>query len=358
MGSIVKREKKYKKMSLFFWQPKVKVGDRPCSVINSTSTEINCQLSPDSGAPVGIPLPVSVRINNLGTAILYMPKEYDRRFVVLPVVDSVFPLVGSTTGYTRLFISGSGFSNGPVTVANIPCNVVFMNYTQVICDTSPSAARRGNVAVFVNSISSSCSFDCMFEYSDSITPYVSVVFPNSVSGNATIVEITGSGFGNNSADLMVSAANILLEVTEVTDNNITVLVGALPAGTHVLQVVVMRKGLATGEATLTSIAQASINPTSGSIAGGTPLLITGNGFVAGNTTVKLANSPCRILDVTPDTVRCMTPPHAEGQVQVNIKVFDVVYPPQPFNYSRGQTPNITSISPITGTNVHSIKKSI
>ncbi|XP_056106663.1 fibrocystin-L-like [Rhinichthys klamathensis goyatoka] len=326
----------------------VKVGDRPCNVINSTSTEINCQLSPDSGAPVGIPLSVSVRINNLGTAILYMPKEYDRRFVVLPVVDSVFPLVGSTTGYTRLFISGSGFSNGLVTVADIPCKVVFMNYTQVVCDTSPSAARRGNVAVYVNSISSSCSFDCTFEYSDSIAPYVSAVFPNSVSGNATTVEVTGSGFGNNSADLMVSAANILLEVTEVTDNNITVLVGALPAGAHVLQVVVMRKGLATGDATLTSIAQASVNPTSGSIAGGTPLLITGNGFVAGNTTVKLANSPCRILDVTPDTVRCMTPPHAEGQVQVNIKVFDVVYPPQRFNYSREQTPNITSLSPITG----------
>ncbi|XP_056106662.1 fibrocystin-L-like [Rhinichthys klamathensis goyatoka] len=326
----------------------VKVGDRPCNVINSTSTEINCQLSPDSGAPVGIPLSVSVRINNLGTAILYMPKEYDRRFVVLPVVDSVFPLVGSTTGYTRLFISGSGFSNGLVTVADIPCKVVFMNYTQVVCDTSPSAARRGNVAVYVNSISSSCSFDCTFEYSDSIAPNVSTVFPNSVSGNATTVEVTGSGFGNNSADLMVSAANILLEVTEVTDNNITVLVGALPAGAHVLQVVVMRKGLATGDATLTSIAQASVNPTSGSIAGGTPLLITGNGFVAGNTTVKLANSPCRILDVTPDTVRCMTPPHAEGQVQVNIRVFDVVYPPQRFNYSREQTPNITSLSPITG----------
>ncbi|ROL45843.1 Fibrocystin-L [Anabarilius grahami] len=326
----------------------VKVGDRPCNIINSTCTEINCQLSPDSGAPVGIPLPVSVRVNNLGTAILSMPKEYDRRFVVLPVVDSIFPLVGSTTGYTRLFISGSGFSNGSVTVANLPCNVVFMDYSHVVCDTSPSAARRGNVAVYVNSISSSCSSDCTFEYSDSIAPYVSAMFPNSVSGNSTTVEVTGSAFGNNSDDLMVSAANILLEVTEVTDSNIKVLVGALPAGTHVLQVVVMSKGLATGDATLTSIAQASVYPTSGSIAGGTPLLITGNGFVVGNTTVNLANSPCRILDVTPDTVRCMTPPHAEGQVQVNIKVFDVVYPPQRFNYSRGQTPNINSVSPITG----------
>uniref|UniRef100_A0A673FZ74 Fibrocystin-L-like n=1 Tax=Sinocyclocheilus rhinocerous TaxID=307959 RepID=A0A673FZ74_9TELE len=326
----------------------VKVGDHPCNVISSTSTEINCQLSPDSGAPVGIPLPVTVLVNNLGTAILAMPKEYDRRFVLLPVIDLIFPLVGSTTGHTRLFISGSGFSNGLITVAGVPCNMVSMNYSHVVCDTSPSEARRGDVVVYVNSISSSCSFDCKFEYSDSVSPYVSMVLPNSVSGNATNVVITGSGFGNDSDDLVVSAANILLEVIEVTDSSIKALVGALPAGTHVLQVVVMSKGLATGDATLTSIAQASINPTSGSIAGGTPLLITGNGFVAGNTTVRLANSPCRILDVTPDTVKCMTPPHAEGQVQVNIKVFGVVYPPQHFNYSREQTPNITSVSPRTG----------
>ncbi|XP_016299954.1 fibrocystin-L-like [Sinocyclocheilus anshuiensis] len=326
----------------------VKVGDHPCNVISSTSTEINCQLSPDSGAPVGIPLPVTVLVNNLGTAILAMPKEYDRRFVLLPVIDLIFPLVGSTTGHTRLFISGSGFSNGLITVAGVPCNMVFMDYSHVVCDTSPSEARRGDVVVYVNSISSSCSFDCKFEYSDSVSPYVSMVLPNSVSGNATNVVITGSGFGNDSDDLVVSAANILLEVIEVTDSSIKALVGALPAGTHVLQVVVMSKGLATGDATLTSIAQASINPTSGSIAGGTPLLITGNGFVAGNTTVRLANSPCRILDVTPDTVKCMTPPHAEGQVQVNIKVFGVVYPLQHFNYSREQTPDITSISPRTG----------
>ncbi|XP_026145815.1 PKHD1 like 1, tandem duplicate 1 isoform X2 [Carassius auratus] len=326
----------------------VKVGDFPCNVINSTATEIHCQLSPDSGAPVGIPLPVTVLVNNLGTAILTMPKEYDRRFVVLPVIDSIFPLVGSTTGHTRLFISGSGFLNGLITVAGVPCNVVSMDYSHVVCDTSPSEAHRGDVVVYVNSISSSCSFDCKFEYSESIAPNVSEVLPNSVSGNSTTVVITGSGFGNDSANLMVSAANILLEVIEVTNNSIKVIVGALPAGTHVLQVVVMSKGLAIGNKTLTSIAQASVNPTSGSIAGGTPLLITGNGFVAGNTTVRLANSPCRILDVTSDMVRCMTPPHAEGQVQVNIKVFDVVYPPQNFNYSKGQTPNITSVSPRTG----------
>ncbi|NP_001305057.1 PKHD1 like 1, tandem duplicate 1 isoform X1 [Danio rerio] len=326
----------------------VKVGDLPCSVINSSSTEINCQLSPDSRAPVGVPLPLTVQVNNLGNALLTMPKEIDRRFVVLPVVDSIFPVVGSTTGSTRLLISGSGFFSGSVMVANVPCKVVSFDYSQMVCDTSPSIARSGDVTVYINSISSSCSSDCKFEYSDSITPQVSTVSPSSVSGNSTTVTVTGSGFGNNPADLMIFADNILLKGTQVNDSSIEVLAGALPAGTHTLKVVVMSKGLATGSATLTSIAQASINPTSGSIAGGTPLLITGNGFVAGNTTVKLGNSLCKILDVTADTVRCLTPPRAEGQVQVNIKVFDVVYPPQNFNYSKQQTPNITSVTPKTG----------
>ncbi|XP_065139309.1 fibrocystin-L-like [Paramisgurnus dabryanus] len=327
----------------------VRVGGNLCQIISSTSTKINCRFSPESGAPVAIPLPVTVRVNNLGTAIMTMPKESDRRFVVLPVVDSVSPSVGSTTGQTRLFISGSGFLNASVMVANAPCDVVSMNYSHIVCDTSPSQTRRGNVVVYVNSISSSCSSDCKFVYSSSIAPVVSSVSPDSVTGNSTTVLITGSGFGNNTADLRVSADDIVLKVTKVTDNNIKLLVGALPAGEHALQVVVMSKGLATGIFTLTSTPQATIHPTSGSFAGGTPLLIEGNGFVEGKTTVMFDGYlPCSILEVTPDTVKCLTAPHSEGEVQVDIRVYDVEYPQQSFNYALEQTPDITSVDPVTG----------
>ncbi|KAI7798957.1 putative fibrocystin-L, partial [Triplophysa rosa] len=316
----------------------VDVGGHPCHIISCTSTQINCKLSPDSGAPVGTPLPINVRVNNVGTAIMTMPNENDRRFVVLPVVDSVSPSVGSTTGYTRLFISGSGFVNASVMVANVQCNVVSMNYSQIV----------GNVVVYVNTISSSCSSECMFEYSQSVTPVVSSVSPDSVTGNSTTVVVTGSGFGNNKADLRVSADDIILEVTGVTDDNITLLVGALPAGGHALRVEVMSKGLATGLLTLTSTPQATIQPTSGSIAGGTPLLIEGNGFVEDNTTVMLDGIRCQILEVTPDRVKCLTPPHAEGEVRVDIWVYGVEYPQLHFNYTITQTPNITSVSPGTG----------
>lgn len=324
------------------------IGNTSCQVINSTSTSIQCLLSPDTGAPVGILLPVQVYINNLGNALLTMPSESARRFAVMPVLDSVSPSVGSTTGYTRLLLSGSGLTAGTVIVAGYPCITVFSNYTHIICDTSPSPPQTGNVAVQVGGISSLCSTDCSFIYSTSLVPTVSSISPSSVSGNQTTVLVSGSGFGSNLKDLMVYADNFILEVSNVTDSNLTLLVGPLPAGPHTLRVVVMSKGLASGNAKLTSLALASLQPSSGSLAGGTLLTITGNGFVTGNTSVMLGSYPCTIVTLTPAMVTCLTHSFKETQVQVNIKVFGVNYPPLSFNYTQSQTPNITTVSPTTG----------
>lgn len=325
------------------------IGNTSCQVINSTSTTIQCLLSPDSGAPVGILLPVQVQVNNLGTALLTMPSESARCFAVVPVLDSVSPSMGSTTGHTRLLLSGSGLTAGTVTVAGYPCITVSRNYTHIICDTSPSPAQIGNVAVQVGGISSPCSADCSFEYSASVVPTVSSISPSSVSGNQTTVLVSGSGFGSDLKDLRVYAGNIILEVKEVTDSRLTLSVGPLPAGPHTLKVTVMSKGLASGNKTLTSQAQASLQPSSGSLAGGTLLTITGNGFAAGNTNVMLGPYPCTITTLTPSMVTCLTHAFKETQVQVNIKVFGVNYPPLSFNYTRSQTPNITMVSPSTGT---------
>ncbi|KAG7317211.1 hypothetical protein KOW79_019509 [Hemibagrus wyckioides] len=326
----------------------VTIGNSSCNVINSTSTMIQCLLSSDSGAPVGVLLPVQVQVNNLGTALLTMPSESARRFAVMPVLDLVSPAAGSTTGYTRLLLTGSGLTAGIVTVAGYPCITVSSNYTHIICDTSPSPPQIGNVAVQVGGISSLCNTDCSFQYSASLVPIVSSVSPSSISGNQTTVFVSGSGFGSSLDNLMVYADNIMLEVKEVTDSSLTLLVGPLPAGPHALKVIVMNKGLASGNATLTSQALASLQPSSGSLAGGTLLTITGNGFAAGNTSVMLGPYPCTIVTVTPVMVTCLTYAFNETQVQVNIKVSGVNYPPRSFNYTRSQTPNITMVSPTTG----------
>ncbi|XP_066530272.1 fibrocystin-L-like [Hoplias malabaricus] len=326
----------------------VTVGNAPCQVINSSSTELTCLLSPDCGLSVGVLLPVQVRVNNLGSAILTMPSESSRRVVLLPVVDSVVPAVGSTTGFTRLLISGSGLIGGLVTVAGVPCKVVSSSYTQVLCDTSPSVSHIGDVSVSIGSVVSSCSSSCSYEYSADLVPQIFSIVPSSVYGNLTAVVISGSGFSDSLGNVTVLADNITLQVTDVTDGNITLLVGALPAGSHSLSVVVHSKGLANGSATLTSVPFATLQPTSGSLAGGTLLTITGNGFVPRNTSVMLGSYPCSIVQVTPSLVQCLTHSNSEKQVQMNIKVFGVSYPPLTFNYTRLLTPQITSISPTTG----------
>uniref|UniRef100_A0A8D0SJH6 Fibrocystin-L n=1 Tax=Sus scrofa TaxID=9823 RepID=A0A8D0SJH6_PIG len=330
---------------------KVTIGSYPCVVEESSSHSIVCHIDPQNSMDVGIRELVTVTVYNLGTAINTLSSEFDRRFVLLPSIDLVLPNAGSTTGMTKVTIKGSGFAvssaGAQVFMGHFPCKVLSVNYTAIECETSPAPQQLVEIELLIHGVPARCQGNCSFSYLESITAFITRITPNSIKESVKVL-IEGEGFGTVLEDIAIFIGNQQFRAIDVHENNITVLVTSLPAGPHSLRVVVGTKGLALGNLTVSSPAVASVTPTSGSIGGGTTLMITGNGFYPGNTTVTVGDKPCQIISVSSSEVYCLTPAGTAGKVSVKISVNTVAYPPLSFTYALEDTPLLRGIVPSTG----------
>ena len=79
-----------------------------CDVSSASATQLVCSVtSRCQGMPTGIPLTLSVRINNYGYAMHTQLAKTDRAVVILPSVTSVTPSEGSTQGGQLITILGT-----------------------------------------------------------------------------------------------------------------------------------------------------------------------------------------------------------------------------------------------------------
>nr|XP_045000409.1 fibrocystin-L [Jaculus jaculus] len=330
---------------------KVTIGSYPCVVEESSDTSIMCRIDPQNSMDVGIREIVTLIVYNLGIAINTLSHEFDRRFVLLPNIDTVLPNAGSTTGMARVTIQGSGFvlssAGVDILLGDYPCKVLTVNYTAIECETSPAPQQRVHVYLRIHGVPAQCKGDCSFTYLESITPYVTRIFPNSINGSVKVL-IEGEGFGTTLEEISVFIGSQQFRAISVNENNISAFVTPLPAGLHSLRVVVGNKGLALGNLTLGSPAAASVSPTSGSIAGGTTLVITGNGFHPGNTSVTVGDGSCQIMFISTSEVHCSTPAGRSGEADLEILVNAITYPLLSFTYALEDTPFLKGIAPNKG----------
>ena len=239
--------------------------------------------------------PISNRYNDVGFRCVFRPSE----FLPPPVVTSVNPSSGSISGGTEINISGSTFlTNATVMLGTSACTSVVVNNENSITCMTPSSATFGFVDITVTN--SDGQFDILaqgFGYLSS--PTITSVSPSSGSTNGgTEITILGSDFFTGAT---ITVGGTSCPVSIITSGSLTCTTGARTSGGLVDIVVENSDGqTATASDAFTYLSPPSItsvNPSSGSTAGGTNITISGTNFSTG-ATVMIGGVACPTSIIT------------------------------------------------------------
>ncbi|WAR05573.1 PKHL1-like protein, partial [Mya arenaria] len=334
----------------------VTFGGIVCDVISATATELTCKLAKSGEPELGIYHPLGVRISNRGNALVAIMSAKDQGFAVIPNIESISPVSGSTAGGAMLTITGFGFGDSPIVkVGDFECLIVESSYSEIICETPTSvqAQRDVTVEIMVNGapLAAECETatqTCRYSYANLWTPTVTNISPDAISSTASLT-ITGTGLGTDISAVEVTFGGVLGTVTAVSDTSLTVSVDNIPAGSNDVIVRLSAHGKASGSLSVTGTPViSSITPASGSIHGNTTVTIAGNGFVDGDTIVTFEGTACEIVSTTLSEVVCITPANSAGSSDVAVTSNSESYPTATFSYATGSTPSVSSVSPPRG----------
>lgn len=225
---------------------------------------------------------------------------------------SVTPSSGSTAGGRQITIYGSGFGNDVgrsfVSLDGAVCEVITVNMSHIDCVTSAHAA--GTVSVKVSIDDSSATVLNGFVYDASLNIQVTSVSPleGTVNGG-DVITISGSGF-HNATEVKLGSENCVVE--SLSSVEITCTTPRHSPGTFPIRVVTPGKGFAVipgqYQEFVFVFSVYSIFPLNGSLAGGTFVTITGQGFTcnASHTNVTIRGKPCRIRSCNRTHTICET----------------------------------------------------
>ncbi|MGC2184325.1 MAG: IPT/TIG domain-containing protein, partial [Terriglobales bacterium] len=276
-----------------------------------------------------------------------------------PNVALITPNTGTTSGGTRVTITGTGFLTGAtVSLGGIPATSVTLVSSTSITATTPAHAAGAVNVMIVNTDAQNGTLAGGYTYAASNpAPTVTAITPNSGTTNGGgAVTITGTGFLAGATVKLggTSAAG----VTVVSGTSITATTPAHVAGA--VSVVVTNTDAQSGTLTngYTYIAAnnpaptvTAISPVSGTINGGTAIAITGTGFLAGATLQLGGTLATGVTVVNSNAITATTPAHAAGAVSVVVTNTDAKTGTltNGFTYTApNPAPTATAITPNSG----------
>ena len=270
------------------------------------------------------------------------------QFGYAPTVAAAAPTIGPVAGGTSVIITGIGFTGvTAVTFDVTPATSFTVNSDTQITATSPAHAA-GAIIVTVTGPAGSDIFSFTYDPVPTVTSIAPASGP--VAGGTTVI-ITGSGYTDATA--VSFAGTSATSFTINSDTQITATSPAHAAGTGDVTVT------SPGGTSVTSVADqftyfaittvTSISPTTGLVAGGNTVTVTGTGFT-GATAVNFGSTPGTGLTVNSDTqITITSPAHAVGTVDVSVVTpggTSAISVADQFTYTA--VPTVTIVAPTTG----------
>ena len=267
-------------------------------------------------------------------------------YITPPNITEISPSSGSTLGGTNATITGTNFTGATsVTFDDLAATTInVVNSTTITCITP--AHDAGDVDIVVTTEGGPSDAFSSYTY---ITP-PSIIYISPSSGSTlggTSVTITGMSFTEATTVTFNGLAATSLSI--VNNTTITCSTPAHNAG-DVDIIVTTIYGTSDAFSQFTYITPpniTSISPSSGSTVGETSVTITGTNFT-GATSVTFDGLDATNINVVDNTtITCITPAHNAGAV--GIIVTTEGGPSSEFSsFTYITPPNITSISPLTG----------
>ncbi|MCI0342714.1 MAG: IPT/TIG domain-containing protein [Planctomycetales bacterium] len=276
-----------------------------------------------------------------------------------PTITGLNPTFGPVAGGTLVTMTGTGFQTGAtVTVGGSAATSVTVLTAGTITFVTPAGASGPASVTVTNPGPSSATATNAYTYVSGAAPAPTISSISPASGptaGGTTITITGTGFQRNGASqaTVTIAGSAATSVQVLTATTIVCVTPAGPAGAQNVVVTNPDAQSATAAGGFTYIGPSptvtSLNPTSGTVLGGTTVTITGTNFASG-ATVLFGSNLATVSTVTatqivvispagsaigPTTVTVTNPGGGSGSLTNG------------YNYL-GSPPTITGINPATG----------
>jgi IPT/TIG domain/Chitobiase/beta-hexosaminidase C-terminal domain/Fibronectin type III domain len=269
-------------------------------------------------------------------------------YIAAPTVTVVSPSTGPVAGGTAVTLTGTNFAAGATVTfgGTAATNVVVANGTTITATTPAHAVGAVTVTVTANTQSGSLANGFTYIAAPTVT---SVSPSNGATTGGTAITITGTNFATGAGVTFGGAAATNVVVVNGTTITATTPAGSVGAVTVTVTNVGGQSGsLLNGYTYVVVPTVTVVSPSTGPVAGGTAVTLTGTNFAVGATVTFGGTAATNVVVVNGTTITATTPAHAAGAVTVTVTANT-----QSGSLANGFTyiaaPTVTSVSPNSGT---------